>query len=162
MPKKGLLPHRLREPGCYKQNSVNRWPNRTENNIFMVLDRQYTCTFIMLPYNFKWVFLLYFHPFNLIISISNIWYVYMYQQFSLDLAQYRDWSSLSCGVRRKENANNTIPKLHGHHPERMSSLHKKVHRSRRHAVWSLYQDWLSGMNTIRTPSVILLNIMNSL
>jgi hypothetical protein len=35
------------------ENSVNKWPNQTENNIFRALDGQDTCTFILLPYNFK-------------------------------------------------------------------------------------------------------------
>jgi hypothetical protein len=42
------------------ENSVIKWPNRTENNIFRALDKQRTCTFIMLPYNFKWLLRLFF------------------------------------------------------------------------------------------------------
>jgi hypothetical protein len=35
------------------ENSVVKWPNRTENNIFMALDGQNTCTFILLPFKFQ-------------------------------------------------------------------------------------------------------------
>ena len=65
---------------------------------FKALDKQHTCTFILLSYNFKWVLQLFFHPFNFIISISNISSIYVYQQL-LDLALYQDWLSPSCGVR---------------------------------------------------------------
>jgi hypothetical protein len=41
------------DPDVINENSVNRWPNRTENNVFTDLDRQHTCTIILLPYNFK-------------------------------------------------------------------------------------------------------------
>jgi hypothetical protein len=39
------------DPDVINENNINKWPNRTENNIFRALDRQYTCTFILLPYN---------------------------------------------------------------------------------------------------------------
>ena len=37
------------------EESVHKWPNRTKNNIFMSLEGQHDRTFILLPYNFKWV-----------------------------------------------------------------------------------------------------------
>ncbi|CAN6217309.1 unnamed protein product [Urochloa humidicola] len=36
-----------------------QWPNRTTNNLFLALDRQHTCSYILLPYNyhFHWIVL---------------------------------------------------------------------------------------------------------
>jgi hypothetical protein len=41
------------DPDVINMNNVLKWPNQIENNIFMALDLQHTCTFILLPYKFK-------------------------------------------------------------------------------------------------------------
>ena len=76
-----------------------------------------------------------FSSFNLIISISNISSIYVYQQFSLDLALYRDWSSPSCGV----GITYRISKSPRHPPKGMSSLSQKTHRIHIQAMWISYQ-----------------------
>jgi hypothetical protein len=53
MPKKGYYHIGFMDPNVINENRVNRWPNRTKNNVFGALDRQHTCTFILLSYNFK-------------------------------------------------------------------------------------------------------------
>ncbi|RLM93868.1 putative hydroxyproline-rich glycoprotein [Panicum miliaceum] len=46
-------------PNVINVNNILKWPNQAENNIFMALDLQHTCTFILLPYNFNfhWILL---------------------------------------------------------------------------------------------------------
>jgi hypothetical protein len=51
--RKGYYHIGFMDPDVINENSVNRWSNQTENNIFRALDWQHTYTFIMLPYNFK-------------------------------------------------------------------------------------------------------------
>jgi hypothetical protein len=51
--RKGYYHIGFMDPNIINENSVNKWPNRTENNVFKTFDRQHTCTFILLLYNFK-------------------------------------------------------------------------------------------------------------
>jgi hypothetical protein len=88
--RKGYYNIGFMDPDVINENNVIKWPNRTKNNIFSAMDKQHTCTFILLLYNFKRDLQLFFHPLNLIINISYISSVYVYQQILLDLAQYRD------------------------------------------------------------------------
>jgi hypothetical protein len=88
--RKGYYNISFMDPDVINENSVMKWPNRNENNIFSAMDKQRTCTFILLPYNFKRDIQLFFHSLNLIISIFNFSSVYVYQQITLDPALYRD------------------------------------------------------------------------
>ena len=58
------------------EESVRKWTNRIKNNIFMALDKQHTCTFILLLYNFQWVLCLFLSlqfDNNYISNISSIY-----------------------------------------------------------------------------------------
>ncbi|RLM69144.1 hypothetical protein C2845_PM17G13160 [Panicum miliaceum] len=59
MPQKGYYNVGFMDPDIIHEKSVHKWPNKTLNNIFMVLDGQNTCEFILLPYNFDfhWILL---------------------------------------------------------------------------------------------------------
>ena len=109
---KGIYNIGFTDPHVINENSIIKWPNQTENIMFRVLDRQHTCTFIMLLHNFRWVLWLFFHPFNFIISISNISSIYEYQQPSLDIALYREWSGPIYGVWHSKEAKRIISKPH--------------------------------------------------
>ena len=58
------------------EESVRKWTNQIKNNIFMALDKQHTCTFILLLYNFQWVLCLFLSlqfDNNYISNISSIY-----------------------------------------------------------------------------------------
>lgn len=41
------------DPSIIHEKSVSQWPDATAKNIFKALDRQNTCKYILLPYNFR-------------------------------------------------------------------------------------------------------------
>jgi hypothetical protein len=68
------------DPDIINENSVIKWPNRAENNIFMTLDGRILVHLLCCRTTSSKPFDSFFHAFNLIISISNISYVYVYQK----------------------------------------------------------------------------------
>ncbi|XP_039771125.1 uncharacterized protein LOC120639184 isoform X2 [Panicum virgatum] len=56
--KKGIYNIGFIDPHVVKEESVRKWPNRTKNIIFTAMDRQHACTFILLPYNFDFHWIL--------------------------------------------------------------------------------------------------------
>ena len=127
MPKKGIYNIGFISPHVINENSVKKWPNRIENDIFMALDKQHTCTFILFPYIFKWVLRL------SSVQLDNKYiyptlHLYVYQQLPLDLALYRDRSGPSCCARLFEEAKRRLSRPHSHHAKGMGSLPQKTHR----------------------------------
>ena len=51
--KSGIYNVDFMDPNVIHEESVRKWPNRTENNIFMFLEGQHDRTFILFLYNFE-------------------------------------------------------------------------------------------------------------
>ena len=107
-----LCTYYFMDPHVINEEYLMQWPNRTMKTIFNFLDKQHHMQYILLPYNFQWVIHPFFHhPFKLIISISNIACVYVYEQVPLDNAYYQDWSKPCHGAGPEEETKNRVPKL---------------------------------------------------
>ena len=134
------------------ENSIKKWPNRIENNIFKALDKQHAYSYCRTTSSESFDFFSSLQFDNK--YISNISSIYVYQQLPLDLARYRDRSGPSCCVWLFEEAKRRLSKPHRHHTKGMGSLLQKTHRSRRNTMWSWFQTWHSSTNTYRTSTVI--------
>ena len=53
MSKKGIYNNGFMDADVIHEESVRKWPNGTKNNIFVALDSQHACTFILFPYYFE-------------------------------------------------------------------------------------------------------------
>ena len=65
------------DPSNIHEESVRKWPNRTENNIFMALDRHHTCQYILFRTTSS-EFFIFFLDFTIYMCIYIQYFLYIY------------------------------------------------------------------------------------
>ena len=129
------------DPNVIHEECVRQYPNRTENNLVMSLEGQHDRTFILLPYNFKWVLSLFesLQLANKCIYLTFLVSICMYQQFPLDPTCDRNRSVPSYCVGLLEEATRIISKSHRHHAKGMVLVPQNTIRSHVNTDWTWIQ-----------------------
>ena len=139
--KRGIYNVGFIDPNVIYEECVRQYPNRTENNLVMSLEGQHDRTFILLPYNFKWVLSL-FESLQLANKCKYLIFfvsIFMYQQFPLDPTCDRNRSVPSYYMGLLEEATRIISKSRRHHAKGMVSVPQNTIKSRVNTDWAWIQ-----------------------